>query len=590
MEVSKRRRGRPRKRQSNSSEPSVYEVKSELEETRAKIRYFVDSQENMSFYQLGDVILPRSQCPITATKEQIQQWEAENAAFAQLLEYNESLTKKLQLFSEYPGLLVASDSSESSDDDEEDEEECQEDKSQPTPPKNSRTSYLQVKAPIKAFDTQAFNNLPAEAQNILQSKMEEIFDEKITYQAQVEKVISLIYSSERGSGTGPAAIGKLFGVSRGTISAHYKRMSGIRRELVGRPATFDSCQMRIIEDLIRMRFIEHHSPNYQALADFIFNKLNLTVSTDTLRKIIDNSKIFKTVTAIPMESIRADAPLDEIIEYYKRLSGILEVHDIPPAFVFNVDECGFQEFVDAHQQVVVVPADICDDEVVYSVNRESKRATLIGCIGMDGTTLLPLVVSPNMTVEKQLIQNGYNQSNVLIVSQENGFVTSHLFAFWADHVLFPEIQKRRALFNYSGEALIMMDGCTSHLSDYFLDECTYQSVIIMKEPAGTSDQVQALDLGIFGLQKTMKCRVDRRNNLSETSKNIQTIVDSWRKATTPSNVVSAFNQAGLFTIEKGNGDVVARASIEFARAIRGVEHRDCANIITGRKTIDLKRF
>jgi hypothetical protein len=88
----------------------------------------------------------------------------------------------------------------------------------------------------------------------------------------------------------------------------------------------------------------------------------------------------------------------------------------------------------------------------------------------------------------------------------------------------------------------------------------------------------------------MKCRVDRRNNLSETSKNIQTIVDSWRKATTPSNVVSAFNQAGLFTIEKENGDVVARASIEFARAIRGVEHRDCANIITGRKTIDLKRF
>ena len=43
MEEPKRRRGRSRKSQSNSRELSIYQMKSELEEVRAKIGYFVDS-------------------------------------------------------------------------------------------------------------------------------------------------------------------------------------------------------------------------------------------------------------------------------------------------------------------------------------------------------------------------------------------------------------------------------------------------------------------------------------------------------------------------------------------------------------------
>jgi hypothetical protein len=51
--------------------------------------------------------------------------------------------------------LVDYDGSESSDAEEEEEEECHEDNSQLIPPKNSRRSYLQAKAQIETFGTQA---------------------------------------------------------------------------------------------------------------------------------------------------------------------------------------------------------------------------------------------------------------------------------------------------------------------------------------------------------------------------------------------------------------------------------------------------
>ena len=52
----------------------------------------------------------------------------------------------------------------------------------------------------------------------------------------------------------------------------------------------------------------------------------------------------------------------------------------------------------------------------------------------------------------------------------------------------------------------------------------------------------------------------------------------------PDKVVSAFNQAGLFTTQLPDGRYVVRANIEKARAVRGIEHTKCFNTYHGRKT------
>lgn len=153
-----------------------------------------------------------------------------------------------------------------------------------------------------------------------------------------------------------------------------------------------------------------------------------------------------------------DVPLEEIKDYYIRLDNLLKEENIPPAFVYNVDESGFQEFVDSINQTVIVPADAEDEKFYYAVNRTTKRASLIGCICLDGSALMPCIISSNKTVEQELINLGYNSSNCLLVSQENNFVNAEIFAYWADDIFFPNVVQKIEDLNYHDLVLLLLDG------------------------------------------------------------------------------------------------------------------------------------
>ena len=69
---------------------------------------------------------------------------------------------------------------------------------------------------------------------------------------------------------------------------------------------------------------------------------------------------------------------------------------------------------------------------------------------------------------------------------------------------------------------------------------------VLDKPPATMNQVQALDLGIFGIQKAYKARMIASKDLSQNSKNLKQIIDSWHKATVPGNMVQPFHQAGFY--------------------------------------------
>ena len=453
-----------------------------------------------------------------------------------------------------------------------------------SPAKNSRTLYLKFKQPLQAFKRD-LNKLDEEARSILIENNEEIFNEDMTYQQQVEMVISLIYDI-----AGPTRISELFGVTRGTISEHKKRMCNKRREVIGRPTLLTGLEIDILKRHIIDSLQKQQPQNYQRLVDFIFDQFEKTVSVNSLAHVLKRVG-FKTVIGHPMEATRAEVPLKVIQEHYEKMKTLLLNEDVPAAFFFNVDESGFQEFADATDQVFIVPDSYEKNDLVYPVDRDSKRASMIGCIAMDGSALKPFVISYNKSVETQLLAAGYNEENCFIVYQDKGFVNAELFSLWADNVFFPEVKRRRKKYQYRGTVVLTMDGCTAHFSDYFLDECTYNGVYPFQEPAGTSDQVQPLDLGIFGIQKIIKPK--ERIKIDSCSKNTKTIVqivNSWRKATTPSNVVAAFQQAGFYLEQdiEDEKQFFVRSDIAFSRAVRGIEHRDNPHVNCCKKFIKLQ--
>lgn len=73
----------------------------------------------------------------------------------------------------------------------------------------------------------------------------------------------------------------------------------------------------------------------------------------------------------------------------------------------------------------------------------------------------------------------------------------------------------------------MYDGYSCHSSDYFLDECTYRDIIPFLEPPSSSDQVQVLDIGVLGVQKTLKKSIAKNDSLNTNSNKITSIFDSW---------------------------------------------------------------
>jgi hypothetical protein len=82
-----------------------------------------------------------------------------------------------------------------------------------------------------------------------------------------------------------------------------------------------------------------------------------------------------------------------------------------------------------------------------------------------------------------------------------------LFDNWAETGLFAEIQRRRIDTHHDRPAVLILDDCTAHESDWLLDEPVTHHVTLHVPPPHSSDQTQALDLGLFGITKQALTKV-----------------------------------------------------------------------------------
>ena len=161
---------------------------------------------------------------------------------------------------EEEGLLHSSDESDNESDDE----------SNGTP---IRDKFIRNQKPLTDFPMEAVNALPGEKQDILIEYADEIFNDKITYQEQIELVVSLIYDPIRKNKSGASAISKLFSISRGAMFSHIKRMERGHKE-VGRAPILDSAHMELLHHHIRKKLSKSASPDIPTLCDWIYKKIH----------------------------------------------------------------------------------------------------------------------------------------------------------------------------------------------------------------------------------------------------------------------------------------------------------------------------
>ena len=582
-----KKRGRPKKIESAHSQKSIID---EMEEIKRRINWEIQkvTLKNEPIKELH--IQSRLHFPEHSVV--CTDWEESNQRIKDFLNKYEEL-KKMSL-STYCQKSISEEEIDNDKGEEEDDCEEEEYNEEEDEELNSWFDQKNVKGkktfkkPIKTFDIEAYDNLSDMAKTVLSNNLEIILDNNLSYQEQVETTVQLLHMNPEINESF-RSIGALFGVSKGAISSYFQRMK--RKKLsIGRPRALNMEHFAEITEKVDNGFRENHPLDIEMIVDILFNRYTISVKYNTLYKLIKNCDSLKLLKAPIMESDRADVPLEAIEKHYSVLNTAFINMHVPPCFVFNVDESGFIEYVDSKSHLIVLPKEAPNDYVL-GIDRSYRRSTLVGCISLDGTSLKPLIVVPNKRVEKKLLMMGYGSATVNLFYQENGFINSQIFAYWAEHILAPEIQRRRSITGYRGDAILLLDGCSSHVSDYFLDICTYYDIYPLFEPPGSSDQVQALDLGIFGCQKHYKTNIKKNNELEfEQSNDIMQIINSWKRATTPDKIVSAFNMAGIYVIESSPNVYEARADVKKARAVRGIEHQKCHNLFIGNKTVEIPTF
>lgn len=368
-------------------------------------------------------------------------------------------------------------------------------------------------------------------------------------------------------------VADFLGAWKSTISWHLSKTVSPGEPCVAQPGGRPS----IIPNDVRDKLIasvqeafERRIPlTFEDIRDYLLTECNISININTLRKFVSRNDQLRVVQGVPLEDTRLFSSEEDIQAYFDRIREVITVGQIPSGFIFNLDEVGFDSYVDARKIKRIVPSHYVQNEIPTPVSRQEKRATLLVAISADGRTVKPLVVLQRETIEIELLNMGYTADVVLFGRSDTGFMNTRLFLDWAKRSFFPEIRQRRATTGYEGPALLILDGFGVHHSPSFAEMCEEANVVLVFLPPHTSDQLQPCDLGLFGMQKRWQSNITLPTYLNKQTKQVVRIIDSLRMATTPKNVIGAFRKAGIisrFSIEKGQ--LIADVNPALATSVR----------------------
>lgn len=314
----------------------------------------------------------------------------------------------------------------------------------------------------------------------------------------------------------------------------------------GRPSILDYNAQQELFSIINQYHAAGVYPTIRDIHQTIIEMFQKNISISSVRRLITGSGNYKFVLGEPMEAARASLDRESIINYYNELSSV--VNDVPCSLVFNIDEAGEDEYVDANSYQVIVPGHYEGETIKIPVKRESKRSTLVHCIAADGTSFKPLLIIPRKTVDTVALKR-LNCNNVLIKSQEKGFANTELIKFWLEQIFFPEVQRRMTeeyhRTGYDGYAVLILDGFSCHkkaLEAYNLDQMGIKLVYLVPH---SSHVTQPLDLIIFAAQKRFTTTAHFTMKLTDQAYCLRKIITGIQKASTTENIVSAFEAAGI---------------------------------------------
>jgi hypothetical protein len=193
---------------------------------------------------------------------------------------------------------------------------------------------------------------------------------------------------------------------------------------------------------------------------------------------MDNA--FKTMPGILTKLQRCFLAMEAVQEHFARLAQ--EIENVSTALIFNADESG--------EMRTMPPASYPHNSIEIMADRFVKLSMMLASVSGDGSYLKPMMIAEREIYQVNLNEAGPPPAHVLIVHRKCGFINRNQFQPWAERMLFPAIERRRVECDYEGDAIVIPDGCTSHDSDWPLEEALARLVILPWLPLHSCDKTQ----------------------------------------------------------------------------------------------------
>jgi hypothetical protein len=336
-------------------------------------------------------------------------------------------------------------------------------------------------------------------------------------------------------------LAQLFNCNVGSIAYQVGRLKD-HIQPIGRPRLLTPEAYLMISRLVTEAYTRREPITILYLIEQVQYFFDINVSQNTMAHILRRVPDVKMITGIPLDRSRVMADPHAIDAFYENIRPLID--GVPRAFIVNIDESGFADYPDSRRETVVVPSDYPNDTIPLPFDRNTKRATMVAAIAADGSALKPLIIVPRKTIEMELLLWGYDAQKVIFEYQENGFITIKLFEKWLSMVLLPYISACRARTGYQGRAVLLLDGCACHAIERLRGDLQTMGISLAPIPPHSSDQVQPLDLGVFGTVKRWSLAPISGAYSRQTAQAMR-MFDAWQRATVPRVVVAAFRAAGF---------------------------------------------
>ena len=375
---------------------------------------------------------------------------------------------------------------------------------------------------------------------------------------QIEITYKIGFSPPRESKLTHADAAKMFKIERSTFEdQHSRALRGPVSD--GAPRILDDDQITGISAWMDDKCSKGEWPTFDEIEEFIYKEYKISILRTTLYKTMSTRfPQYHVVSALPMESDRVDSSDEDINRFYDELESLLPY--VHYRFCFNLDETGQVEAKDTHPVKVCVPITIRPDAVKLSYDRSAKRFTLLHTISTDGKFLSPFIIIPRKTLEGDFFRYFDDEERNMMRYQENGFMTDILFEEFMTRNFIPAVNAKKAKYEYDGMTLLIMDNLISHrnvveklgISSYPND----LNIRVLWLPPHTSDQIQPLDLGIFGVQKSKSQNIKPKKGITKQTNLLKKALVGLHQASSKPSIVSAFCAAGIIRNITIVGDTV----------------------------------